>query len=187
MNISFFSRVWAWVKWPLLVLLVLFIVFFIWSFYLGRNAVLTSQAVAKIHANRLTWPDINGTLPAQPDPVENNATLAGVDANNNGIRDDVERAIYNAYKNNEKLAIAELQYAKELQMEFTDVWNSPTLVAVMQEESRGYLCIPNDSGPKEVEGFVFNTNTRKQFREDLYNKYYIGWGIPNVTACDISA
>lgn len=37
---------------------------------------------------------INGIpVPPEPDPVINNATLAGVDSNNNGVRDDVERMI----------------------------------------------------------------------------------------------
>ena len=37
---------------------------------------------------------INGiTVPPEPAPAINNATLAGVDVNNNGVRDDVERAL----------------------------------------------------------------------------------------------
>lgn len=39
---------------------------------------------------------INGIpVPPEPDPVANNATLAGIDANGNGVRDDVERVIAN--------------------------------------------------------------------------------------------
>jgi len=37
------------------------------------------------------------TLPPEPDPELNNATLGGVDSNGNGVRDDVERAIYKKY------------------------------------------------------------------------------------------
>jgi hypothetical protein len=41
---------------------------------------------------------INGiTVPPEPDPVSNNATLLGVDSNNNGVRDDVERKIATKY------------------------------------------------------------------------------------------
>ena len=41
---------------------------------------------------------INGhTLPPEPDPDINNATLLGVDSNDNGVRDDVERWIYKRY------------------------------------------------------------------------------------------
>jgi|GEM_PF-5807229 len=38
------------------------------------------------------------TLPPEPDPVLNNSTLLGVDSNDNGVRDDVERWIYHTYK-----------------------------------------------------------------------------------------
>ncbi len=35
---------------------------------------------------------INGiVVPPEPDPVKNNATLAGIDSNSNGVRDDLER------------------------------------------------------------------------------------------------
>jgi hypothetical protein len=43
---------------------------------------------------------INGyTLPPKPDPKINNSTLLGIDANKNGIRDDIERWIVKKYKN----------------------------------------------------------------------------------------
>ena len=41
---------------------------------------------------------INGhRLPPEPDPKINNSTLLGIDSNNNGVRDDVERWIYMTY------------------------------------------------------------------------------------------
>ena len=44
----------------------------------------------KIKLN-IYW-EVNGhILPPEPDPKVNNATLGGVDSNNNGVRDDVER------------------------------------------------------------------------------------------------
>ena len=49
---------------------------------------------------------INGhTLPPEPDPKINNATLLGVDSNNNGVRDDVERWIYKTYKDKHPIHI----------------------------------------------------------------------------------
>ncbi len=36
-------------------------------------------------------------LPPEPTPEENNATLVGIDSNDNGVRDDVERAIFTTY------------------------------------------------------------------------------------------
>ena len=54
------------------------------------------------------------TLPPEPDPDLNNATLGGVDSNNNGVRDDVERAIYKKY--DKKLhAVLVINAAKALQ------------------------------------------------------------------------
>ncbi len=47
---------------------------------------------------------INGyVLPPEPDPAVNNATLLGVDANDNGVRDDVERFIVIKYKDQHKI------------------------------------------------------------------------------------
>ena len=42
---------------------------------------------------------INGyILPPEPDETLNNSTLLGIDSNNNGVRDDVERKIVITYK-----------------------------------------------------------------------------------------
>ncbi|GIT98856.1 hypothetical protein [Sulfurovum sp. TSL1] len=49
---------------------------------------------------------INGhTLPPEPDPKINNSTLLGIDSNNNGVRDDVERWIYETYKDEHPIHI----------------------------------------------------------------------------------
>jgi len=55
--------------------------------------------------NVLEAESINGyKLPPEPDAKVNNATLLGVDSNDNGVRDDVERYIIQTYKD-EKIAI----------------------------------------------------------------------------------
>jgi len=47
---------------------------------------------------------INGyVLPPEPDPDLNNATLLGIDSNDNGIRDDVERFIVIKYEDHHKI------------------------------------------------------------------------------------
>ena len=181
-------RVWRWVRWPVYILAVLaiaFVALVIWRMFVLADNDKTKEDVARIHATKLTWSDINGTLPTEPDPTENNATLAGVDSNNNGIRDDVERAIYAKYKDNKRVAIAALQYAKELQMEFTEVRNSETLVAVIQEEGRGYSCVNDDKKIKEIESLVLNTNSRYQFGENIRRKYMVSYGLSNGEDCDI--
>lgn len=67
---------------------------------------------------------INGfVLPPEPDPVVNNLTLLGIDINKNGVRDDVERYIYQRFQNFQNAhidrAIA-IQYAKATQIVIKD-------------------------------------------------------------------
>lgn len=55
---------------------------------------------------------INGiTVPPEPDPIAN-ATLLGVDSNNNGVRDDVDRQIATLYGADTNRYAAALQSAK---------------------------------------------------------------------------
>jgi hypothetical protein len=66
------------------------------------------------------YQEINGhRLPPEPDPIINNSTLLGIDSNNNGVRDDVERKIYFTYdkKINQKLM---MQAAKRNQSMLAD-------------------------------------------------------------------
>jgi hypothetical protein len=62
-------------------------------------------------------------LPPEPDPAVNNSTLLGVDVNDNGVRDDVERYIYHRFSQEEfprtKIAIA-MQYGRALQKILVD-------------------------------------------------------------------
>jgi hypothetical protein len=62
-------------------------------------------------------------LPPEPDPAVNNGTLLGVDVNDNGVRDDVERYIYHRFSQEEfpktKIAIA-MQYGRALQKILVD-------------------------------------------------------------------
>lgn len=178
------SRIWMWVRWPLAALLVGFIALVIWRYQVLVEQDKTDAAVAAIHANRLTEEDVFGDLPPEPNKTENDATLAGIDTNANGIRDDVERAIYFKYQASAKDAAPAFQYAKALQMEFTHVYNSPTLVAVLQEEDRGFSCVYGKE--KEVEDLVFNTEARKQYREEVLEKYMVSYTLPNGEDCDLS-
>ena len=52
------------------------------------------------------YQEINGhRLPPEPDETLNNSTLLGIDSNNNGVRDDVERWIYEEYKDKHPIYI----------------------------------------------------------------------------------
>src|SRR3989344_2840169 len=87
-----------WVRWPLAVLIVAYVGLVIYRTHYFINQDKIEADVAAIHANKLTRDDVFGPLPPAPDTVENDKTLAGIDANQNGIRDDLEIAIYQKYK-----------------------------------------------------------------------------------------
>ena len=64
--------------------------------------------------------EVNGhRLPPEPDPDVNNATLEGVDSNDNGVRDDVERKIYSTF-NEEVKRQYYMQEARHLQAMLAD-------------------------------------------------------------------
>ncbi len=67
----------------------------------------TSKTVPAGWIGRAPKPEvINGiTVPPEPAPSVNNATLAGVDSNNNGIRDDVERVIATIFGNTDQYKV----------------------------------------------------------------------------------
>ncbi len=75
-----------------------------------KDSNVTIQAKAgNTLSNKVTlniyW-EVNGyRLPPEPDPKVNNATLLGVDVNHNGVRDDVERWIYDKYKDKHPIHI----------------------------------------------------------------------------------
>ena len=166
--------------------------------------------VATIYGTPLTADDAAGThLPPVPDPKKNDATRAGVDANHNGIRDDVELALFQEYPASSSLSIraAALQYAKALQRYLTDVSNSDTLVAAIQEDERGSFCI-RDSIPKPkqtdnderwddyfsagtaqiraVEDLVLDTPERKERYQAVFKNYMTSYGSLEGEHCDIS-
>ncbi|WP_345975596.1 Ig-like domain-containing protein [Sulfurimonas sp. HSL3-7] len=81
----------------------------------------------------------NHRLPPEPDEALNNVTLLGIDVNNNGVRDDVERWIYlemeilNGYPKIER-AIG-MQTAKANQMALSDPSNKDDKVQKMMTAS----------------------------------------------------
>lgn len=102
----------------------------------------TEEAVADIHATRLTLADVMGdNLPPDPGP-EADKTIEGIDANNNGIRDDVELAIFREYPNSPKIRAALLQYALALQMEASRANTTGNVVtSVAEMNSRADYCV----------------------------------------------
>ena len=90
-------------KWTGVIIVVAFV-----ALVIGRAVYFVKQdktkaVVEKIHNTKLTLADVLGENLPVPSEVEGppdyDATIAGVDANENGIRDDVELAIFKEYPN----------------------------------------------------------------------------------------
>ncbi|MSU45327.1 MAG: hypothetical protein EXS47_01730 [Candidatus Zambryskibacteria bacterium] len=185
-------------KWVGLILLSAFVVLVIVRMFVLDAKERTAEQVAKIHATKLTLDDVMGkNLP--PDPGgEADKTIQGVDANKNGIRDDVELAIFKEYPNSAKTRAVLLQYALALQMEVTQsVVNEGTVGAISNTEDGAFFCITkivpgNDKQKnmitiKQYENFVLdrqiNTDARKKARNDFYKN--LGNGSVGNSNCDI--
>ncbi|MBI3442959.1 MAG: hypothetical protein HY007_04280 [Candidatus Sungbacteria bacterium] len=172
-------------KWFLLILLIAFAALVVYRMFYLRNEAKTNEQVAKIHATKLTLDDVMGkNLPPDPGPLADQ-TVAGIDANRNGIRDDVELAIFKQYPASAKTRAVLLQYALALQMEVTQVIVSEgTVIAAIQEEDRSYLCVGKILSRDNMDKFIsesdrlrlsvkdrqFNTEQRKKARKDFYDK-----------------
>lgn len=174
-------------RWLIIVFLAIFALYgaiVIYRVFVIAAEEKTKEAVERIHGQRLTMGDVRGdNLPSAPDSSVVDATVAGVDANENGIRDDVELAIFEKYSDSARTRAPMLQYARALQMEFTDVFNSETLVAVTQEEGRGYSCVYGNED--FIYELIFNTDERKRFQEEILRKYMVSYSLLNVKGCDI--
>jgi hypothetical protein len=191
-------------KWFGIFFVVGFLVLFVIRWFHIRDLGLTELQVQKIHATKLQLGDVMGeNLP--PDPgAQADATIAGVDANENGIRDDVELAIFKTYPNSAKTRAVLLQYALALQMEFTQpVVNTTIATEVIREEDRAYACVgeiltKKDDDKKIMDKYFedwdnlilfsekaqFNNQNRKDFKENFLENVRSYSSLPRL--CDIN-
>ena len=158
----------------------------------------TDKQVEKIHATRLSLVDVMGkNLP--PAPANPDATIAGADANKNGIRDDVELAIFKEYPNSAKTRAVLLQYALALQMEVTQARvNKGTVAAVAEDGDRASSCVGEILSRENRQEYVVNANklrlfvetkqqnteARRQAKKDFYNGNLGSYSSPN-ESCDL--
>jgi len=196
-KILFAHKVFKILKWVFLILVGLFIILIIVRAFYFYNLDKTNAQVEKIHATKLQLSDVMGeNLP--PDPgVEADKTVQGIDANNNGIRDDVELAIFKEYPNSAKTRAVLLQYALALQMEaIQPMVNQETVTEVVREQSRAYDCVSKilprvnlSQYMKEGDtliSFVKDKQLNTQARTDQRNNFleYIG-SYSDLDGCDI--
>ncbi|MBY0472820.1 hypothetical protein K2Q00_00860 [Patescibacteria group bacterium] len=160
----------------------------------------TEKSVANIQAQHITVGDVLGNnLPPIPNQTQNSATLLGIDANKNNIRDDIELAIF-ATATNARVRAAELQYAFAKQMALTSVFNSDTWVAFAIQESRGFQCLGQAlrragvaeddrisrvvARTEEITALTLDT----QLRRDVYErnmKFMTGYVLDRSHVCDV--
>ena len=166
------------------------IILFVFAVGLFQSQVINKQKTEKelerIKNTKLTLDDVLGTnLPPKPDEEKNNSTIAGIDANKNSIRDDVELAIFEKYPNSAKKRAPLLQYAQALQVEMTlEVLNEETATAIMENiDSKAYVCLWNLSDRNSekfvsdidfYENFIrkiqINTKKREGYMENFYEE-----------------
>ena len=136
---------------------------------------------------------INGyTLPPKPDKTINDSTLLGIDVNNNGVRDDVERYIINTY-NNEKIAIEiGFQVARAYNTVIEDPANAEETTKVMDAamDCDGYFNVHADrfGDPIIVKGRIdskkfesMNLNTKDRIRAYLQYNGALSGGVFTLT------
>ena len=169
-------------KWTGIVVVGAYVALVIYRMFVLNAEDKTAEQVKRIHATRLTIQDVMGEhLP--PEPPAPYATVQGVDANANGIRDDVELAIFKEYPNSARTRAVLLQYALALQMEVTqELVNTGTVVAVAQVGGKASSCI-GQSFPRTdlrkfisvvqgysdfVEKWQLNTSARIEAQKEFY-------------------
>jgi hypothetical protein len=154
-------------KWTVVVVLGIYLLLVIGRIPHLINKERTAEQVAKIHATKLTLADVMGeSLP--PDPGDKaDLTVEGIDVNKNGIRDDVELAIFKEYPNSAKARAVMLQYALAFQMEMTQPFvNTEIVIAVSQQRSRASGCIGSAVSREDLEKFVKITDEYSDFVQD---------------------
>lgn len=186
------------------VILIIFAILVFYRYYVLERQAQTAVQVNKIHATKLTLDDVMGThLPSLLGRERvglYDATIQGLDMNKNGIRDDVELAIFAEYPKSAKTRNALLQYAMALQTEMTlPLENTGTVTATIEysvnnatvcmwslssrgnitkflEDIRGYT--------KFVDNLQLNTAARIKYQTDLINNNLKSFGLSG-GQCDI--
>lgn len=145
----------------------------------------------------VSQPTINGyTLPPEPDPKVNNSTLLGIDSNNNGVRDDVERKIIDRYKAEPIKIELQMIYAKV----FQEILENPIgNVEVLQKKisknisCEMYLLDKNIDLEEDNIDFIENStfNTKQRVKAYLQYNQALSGGVygsstadENAQACD---
>lgn len=153
---SWWRVIWRGMQIALIVLVLLFLAMIIRD--VSETPALTAKEVqARIQAAHIMMSDVDGTnLPPRPSAARAAASVEGVDANHNGIRDDIELAIYDALPivattsetgyaehgdANFRLRAAQLQFAKETQLAYSIIVDKDSWYRWKDLMATGELCM----------------------------------------------
>lgn len=135
-----------------------------------------------------TYEVINGiTVPPEPAPALNNATLPGIDTNRNGVRDDVERLVAGgsttATYDKVTLPIAKLQnrLAVENSLTVDEVMNILTAMYCLEKQRS-----PNDRmylPSSAIQIATLNTPSRNAVASENLRKYFVSTSSMQVPNC----
>lgn len=191
--------IWAWVRWPLLILIIGFCALVIYRVPAVQEKERAAAVVQHVRAQAITMDDVLGTyLPPMTDKELNNATIAGPDTNTNGIRDDIERELFTRFHNEARVRAALLQYARIKQLYLTDVFNTETWEAVAEMDNRAFQCV-GETYPRTdlskgfvvlqertqyVKDLLLNTLERRKAYDAAY-EFTTSFGLPEGDVCDI--
>lgn len=127
---------------------------------------------------------INGiTVPPEPAPSINNATLAGVDVNANGVRDDVEREIAKSSQSNANF-VTSVEYARQLQSLLKNQTVPTSSTEAMHIYMRPICAIQGKQSEYvdiKYKPLIFNTPARKAKYREISNL------IPALSGADYEA
>jgi hypothetical protein len=101
-----------------------------------------------------------------PDSEKNNATVAGIDSDGDGIRDDIQRYINENFSSDPKIKMGARQYAKDQQMTLLSVNDKNASILATRKKLDSLDClgyVAKDQMTrisKKLEGQLYNTKDR---------------------------
>jgi hypothetical protein len=140
----------------------------------------------------ITWVVNGHVLPPEPDKTLNDSTLLGIDVNDNGVRDDVERWIYENYEEPIERGIF-MQSARAYNLVIVDPSNAKEAIIYsdnalsctfywFRHKSSPIDRFRNYEGGEKLESLQFNTLDR-HISYDRYNKVLSG-GVYDLPSAD---
>jgi len=109
-------------------------------------------------------------LPPDPGPA-GTATLAGIDSDGDGVRDDVERYIVFTYPQSAKIRAALTQLAKAWQAEYLNVTTKSDAVAAITTWEHAQECLDSIilTSDADVSGVLTSNNMDDMMKEQVLN------------------